>query len=117
MLAPLALLMTITRVLCLSYALLVPVSLYQTWFYEHKDNPYPEKVEKSDLSIRTGLSTVSRYHVLKICLLKFSITKSFFHPKNTVIDMYHFVSRSTRGNSVRYDITLILSGTSHTLVQ
>ena len=56
--------MTITRVLCLSHALLVPVSLYQIWFYAHTANPYPDKLDKSDLSKKTGMNLVSRYHVL-----------------------------------------------------
>ena len=61
--------MTITRVLCLSHDLNVPVSLYQEWFHDHMDNPYPETVDITQLSIRTGLTIVSRFHDLPICLL------------------------------------------------
>jgi len=61
--------MTITRVLCLSHDLIVPVSLYQEWFHDHMDNPYPEMVDISELSVRTGLTIVSRFHDLPICLL------------------------------------------------
>ena len=57
---PSVLSMTITRVLCLSHALIVPVSLYQAWFYEHIDNPYPEIVDITELCVRTGMTMVSR---------------------------------------------------------
>jgi hypothetical protein len=63
-LASLALWITISRVLCLSHALLVPVSLYQIWFYAHTAYPYPDKLDKSDLSKKTGMNMVSRYRVL-----------------------------------------------------
>ena len=56
---PLVLSMTITRVLCLSHDLIVPVSLYQSWFNDHMVNPYPEMVDISELSVRTGLTIVS----------------------------------------------------------
>jgi hypothetical protein len=51
--------MTITRVLCLSHDMIVPVSLYQEWFHDHMDNPYPDMVDISELSVRTGLTIVS----------------------------------------------------------
>jgi hypothetical protein len=53
----------------LSHDLIVPVSLYQEWFHDHMDNPYPEMVDISELSVRTGLTIVSRFHDLPICLL------------------------------------------------
>jgi hypothetical protein len=39
--------------------MIVPVSLYQEWFHDHMDNPYPEMVDISELSVRTGLTIVS----------------------------------------------------------
>ena len=85
MLDPSVLSMTITRVLCLSHALIVPVSLYQAWFYEHIDNPYPEIVDITELCVRTGMTMVSRFANVSPLVI--------------------------------HDITLIFSGSSHSLVQ
>ena len=82
---PSVLSMTITRVLCLSHALIVPVSLYQAWFYEHIDNPYPEIVDITELCVRTGMTMVSRFANVSPLVI--------------------------------HDITLIFSGSSHSLVQ
>ena len=49
-------------------------SLYQEWFHDHMDNPYPEMVDISELSVRTGLTIVSWFHDLPICLLWWSIS-------------------------------------------
>ena len=91
---PLVLSMTITRVLCLSHDLIVPVSLYQEWFYDHMDNPYPEMVDTAELSVRTGLTIESIPRFANLCPLVININ-----------------------DPVPYDIPLIFSGSSHRLVQ
>ena len=76
----------------------LPVSLYQTWFYANKDYPYPDKAVKSEFSNRTGMSVVSRYHVLQIFSSSFPLQSGIDHQRNSINVTYitsFSISRST----------------------
>jgi hypothetical protein len=107
--------MTITRVLCLSHDMIVPVSLYQEWFHDHMDNPYPDMVDISELSVRTGLTIVSlttrknhSQHRATLHSARLQISPRFANLSPLVINI---------NDPVPYDNSLIFSGSSLKLVR
>ena len=67
--------------MCLSHTLLMHTSLYQTCLHEHEDKSYPTTTEKRELDKGTQMTVVSPFHVLNLCVLKFSNTKSYLSPQ------------------------------------